>query len=101
MVDPHWKHGLCEPDALCCLGLFCPCIVYGKTMYRLSRRTQKQDPTDLLGYESCNGSCGLMAVACGLQGKIEQWLISGLLGLHYSRHTCSNRQDEDKEALPY
>ena len=68
MVDPHWKHGLCEPDALCCMGAICPCMVYGKTMYRLSRRTQKQDPTDLLGYESCNGSCGLMAVACGIQG---------------------------------
>lgn len=66
-IDPHWKHGLCEPDALCCMGLLCPCIVYGKTSYRLSRRTQKQDPTDLLGYESCNGSCGLFAVACGFQ----------------------------------
>ena len=30
-VDPHWKHGLCEPDATCCLSLLCPCMVYGKT----------------------------------------------------------------------
>ena len=66
-VDPHWKNGLCEPDTLCCMGLVCPCMVYGKTMYRLSRKAQKQDPTDLLGYESCNGSCGLMAAACGFQ----------------------------------
>lgn len=66
-VDPQWKHGLCEPDVLCCTGLVCPCIIYGKTMYRLSQKAQRQDPTDLLGYESCNGSCGLMAVACGFQ----------------------------------
>ena len=66
-VDPHWKHGLCEPDVLCCMGLLCPCIIYGKTSYRLSRRTQKQDPTDLLGYETCNGSCGLFAAICGFQ----------------------------------
>ena len=68
-VNPEWKHGLCTPDALCCLGLFCPCIVYGKTQYRLSRKAQKQDPTDLLGYESCNGSCGIFAIACGFQCK--------------------------------
>ena len=42
-------------------------MVYGKTMYRLTRKAQKQDPTDLLGYESCNGACGLMAAACGFQ----------------------------------
>ena len=68
-VDPHWKHGLCEPDAVCCLGLFCPCIVYGKTQYRLSRKAEKKDPTDVLGWEKVNGSCGVMAVACGLQCK--------------------------------
>ena len=31
VVDPHWKHGLCEPDATCCFSLLCPCMVYGKT----------------------------------------------------------------------
>lgn len=67
VVDPEWKHGLCEVDTLCCTGLFCPCIVYGKTQYRLSRKAQKQEPTDLLGYDACNTSCGVMAVACGLQ----------------------------------
>ena len=66
-VNPHWKHGLCEPDVLCCMGVMCPCMVYGKTMYRLSRKASKQDPTDVLGYESCNGSCGLFAAACGFQ----------------------------------
>ena len=70
-IDPHWKHGLCEPDALCCMGMFCPCMVYGKTMYRLSRKAQKEDPTNLLGYESCNGGCGLFAVGCGIQCKYQ------------------------------
>lgn len=74
MVDPHWKHGLCEADTLCCVGLVCPCMVYGKTMYRLSRKAQKQDPTDLLGYECCNGGCGLMAAACGFQCKKLRWV---------------------------
>lgn len=67
MVDPKWKHGLCEIDTLCCAGLFCPCILYGKTQYRLSKREKKQDPTDLLSYKPVNGSCGIMAAACGLQ----------------------------------
>ncbi len=66
-IQPEWKHGFCEMDTLCCMGVVCPCMVYGKTQYRVSRKTQKQDPTDLLGYSQCNGSCGLMAVACGFQ----------------------------------
>ena len=68
-INPEWRHGLCDPDATCCLSLFCPCTVYGKTQYRLSRKAQKQDPTDLLGYEAFNGSCGVMAIACGFQCK--------------------------------
>ncbi|KAL8751961.1 MAG: hypothetical protein Q9199_006071 [Rusavskia elegans] len=66
-VEPDWKHGLCEVDTLCCVGLCCPCIVYGKTQYRISRKTQKEDATNLLGYKTCNGSCGLMGLACGFQ----------------------------------
>lgn len=66
-VMPHWKHRLCEFDTLCCTGIFCPCIVYGKTQYRLSRKAKKQEPTDLLGYDPCNSSCGIMAFACGFQ----------------------------------
>ena len=69
-IDPHWKTGLCEPDTVCCMGIICPCMVYGKTMYRLSRRAQKQDPTDMLGYESCNGSCSLMFFGCGFQSLL-------------------------------
>lgn len=77
-IDPKWKHGLCEIDTLCCTGLLCPCVLYGKTQYRLSKKEQKQDPTDLLSYEAVNGSCGIMAAACGLQCTyilrlIESW----------------------------
>ncbi len=66
-VDPKWKRGLCAIDTLCCTGLFCPCVLYGKTQHRLSRKQQKQDPTNLLSYEPVNGSCGIMLAACGLQ----------------------------------
>ena len=69
-IDPHWKSSLCEPDTVCCMGIICPCMVYGKTTYRLSRRAQKQDPTDMLGYESCNGSCALMSLGCGFQSLL-------------------------------
>ena len=75
-VQPEWKHGFCEMDTLCCMGCVCPCMVYGKTQYRLSRKAKKLDPTDMLGYSACNSSCGLMAVACGFQ--CEQ--ISDLAG---------------------
>lgn len=95
-VDPEWKHGLCTPDSLCCLGVFCPCIVYGKTQYRLSKKVQKQDPTDLLSYESCNGSCGFFALACGFQCKYHfldmgcEFLLSTSQGfsLQYSESAC-------------
>ena len=69
VVDPSWKHGMCEADTLCITSLFCPCLVYGKTQYRLSQKSQKKEPTDLLGYKSTNSSCGLMVAACGFQCK--------------------------------
>ncbi|KAI4273860.1 MAG: hypothetical protein L6R35_006376 [Caloplaca aegaea] len=72
-VEPEWKHGLCEVDTLCCIGLCCPCILYGRTQYRITRKTQKEDPTNLLGYESCNGSCGLMSLACGFQCGLKTY----------------------------
>ncbi|KIW03798.1 uncharacterized protein PV09_05099 [Verruconis gallopava] len=64
-------HSLCEcnTDVCTCLtGLFFPCILDSKTAYRLERRSEKKDPTDLLGFSNCNCRCGLMAVfgLCGL-----------------------------------
>ncbi|KAF2489781.1 PLAC8-domain-containing protein [Lophium mytilinum] len=65
----EWKHGLCECGSdvgTCMTGLFCPCVLYGRTAYRLSQRSQKKDPTELLGFSAFNGQCGVMASACGI-----------------------------------
>ncbi|KAH9877828.1 hypothetical protein J1614_003045 [Plenodomus biglobosus] len=48
-----WNSSLCScsPDVSTCLtGLFCPCILYGRTSYRLSQKSAKKDPTDMLGH---------------------------------------------------
>ncbi|KAL2837965.1 PLAC8 family-domain-containing protein [Aspergillus pseudoustus] len=68
-----WTHHLCDCSSIgtCCLGLVCPCILYGKTQHRLSKRSRKEDPTNMLGYETCNGSCTAMALLCGCQ-----WLLA-------------------------
>jgi Cys-rich protein (TIGR01571 family) len=62
-----WKRGLCDCGDVgtCCTGLFCPCILYGKTQYRLSQKSDRKDPTNMLGYEKLNGSCVAFAVLCG------------------------------------
>lgn len=68
-----WKYGLlsCSCSAAddvstCLTGLFCPCIIYGRTAHRLTQKTDKKDPTDMLGYSATNGQCALMSLACGL-----------------------------------
>ncbi|CAG8217214.1 unnamed protein product [Penicillium olsonii] len=68
-----WSNGLCELSNLgiCCLGLFCPCVLYGRTQHRLSMKSRKEDPTNMLGYETCNGSCTGMGLLCGCQ-----WLMA-------------------------
>ncbi|KAL2815189.1 PLAC8 family-domain-containing protein [Aspergillus granulosus] len=70
-----WTHGLCDCSSIgtCCLGLVCPCILYGKTQHRLSKISRKEDPTNMLGYETCNGSCTAMALLCGCQ-----WLLAAI-----------------------
>ncbi|KAF2276428.1 PLAC8-domain-containing protein [Westerdykella ornata] len=65
----EFKHSLCECTSdigTCLTGLFCPCVLYGRTSYRLSRKSDKKDPTDMLGYKAVNGHCLLMSVSCGL-----------------------------------
>jgi Cys-rich protein (TIGR01571 family) len=64
-----WSNSLCScgPDPSTCLtGLFCPCVIYGRTSYRLSQKSSKNDPTDMLGHSTTNGSCMLMSLSCGL-----------------------------------
>ncbi|KIW64640.1 hypothetical protein PV04_09563 [Phialophora macrospora] len=65
-----WQHGFCscaEPS-ICMTGLFCPCIIYGKTQYRLGLRDERKDPTNMLGYTAVNGSCIAFSVLCGING---------------------------------
>lgn len=64
-----WKHALCScsGDITTCLtGFSCPCILYGRTSYRLSQKSRKQDPTDMLSHKTTNTQCVLMGIACGL-----------------------------------
>ena len=99
-VDPQWKHGMCEADSLCCIGLFCPCMVYGKTQYRLTQKAQKREATDLLGYESVNSSCGLMAVACGFQCKSHFGnCMTERLTFCDCRDLCRNSTNEDTKVI--
>lgn len=68
-TNREWKTGLCSctPDiSTCFTGLFCPCILNGRTAYRLSQKSRKSDPTDMLGYSSTNGHCIAMTLACGV-----------------------------------
>ncbi|PWY66075.1 hypothetical protein BO70DRAFT_366566, partial [Aspergillus heteromorphus CBS 117.55] len=62
-----WSTSLCGCSDIgaCCLGFFCPCVLYGKTQHRLSRKSRSEDPTNMLGYSCCNGSCTAMALLCG------------------------------------
>jgi len=95
----HWTTGLCSflDIGTCCLGVTCPCILYGRTQYRLSRRSRGEDPTNMLGFELCNASCTMMACLCGLQcllGTIQRrrirkaYEIQGDLSSDCVRATC-------------
>ena len=63
-----WHHGLgsCAEPTTCLSSLFCPCVVYGRTQYRLSLKSAKKDTTNMLGYSSINGSCLTWSVLCGV-----------------------------------
>ncbi|KAK0384021.1 hypothetical protein NLU13_8110 [Sarocladium strictum] len=52
----EWHNGLmtCTPIGDCCLGTWCPCILYGRTVHR------ERDPT-LANYETTNDDCKRMA----------------------------------------
>ena len=84
-LDPDWQGGICAADSSCCVGLFCPCILYGKVQYRLSQRTAKKDGTDLLGYKTFNGSCMLMGLGfcfSGVLASIQRTRIRKLYNIH-------------------
>ncbi|OJJ80343.1 DUF614 domain protein [Aspergillus glaucus CBS 516.65] len=94
-----WSHSMCDCSNIstCCLGIFCPCILYGKTQYRLTLKSRKEDPTNLLGYSACNGSCTAMALLCGCQWLLatiqhkrtrKAYSIRGDIGSDCVRATC-------------
>lgn len=69
----QWKHSLCECSGdigTCMTGVFCPCVLYGKTGHRLGLKSEKKDPTEMLGWSWANTQCSIMAMAtfCGLCG---------------------------------
>ena len=68
-----WRNGLCDFGDVptCCTGFWCPCILYGQTQYRLAQKSDRKDPTDMLGYKTMNGNCLLFTVGCGFQCKLD------------------------------
>ncbi|KAI9801185.1 MAG: hypothetical protein M1825_003459 [Sarcosagium campestre] len=76
-ASPSWQHSLCDcsDPGVCCLGLALPCMLYGRTQYRLAQKSGKKDPTDLLAYKACNGACGLFCLAnCGFSCNLKPFL---------------------------
>ncbi|OQD84948.1 hypothetical protein PENANT_c011G10929 [Penicillium antarcticum] len=99
-----WSNGLCDFSnfGICCLGLICPCILYGRTQHRLTMKSRKEDPTNMLAYETCNGSCtGLLATiqhtrirkSYGIQGDIASDCVRATCC------TCCTLIQDEKEIL--
>ena len=94
-----WKYGLtdCGEMGTCCTGMFCPCVLYGRTQYRLSQKSEGKDPTNMLGQPSLNGSCFAFAILCGcnlLLAAIQHtrvrkaYGITGGVGTDFVRACC-------------
>ncbi|KAL2210394.1 PLAC8-domain-containing protein [Sarocladium strictum] len=84
-VHPHpqgqsheWHNGLmtCTPIGDCCLGTWCPCILYGRTLHR------ERDPT-LANYEKTNDDCKRM-------GHLQCWTSCGFI--YVKRHRTELRE---------
>ncbi|KAI9892990.1 MAG: hypothetical protein M1814_000874 [Vezdaea aestivalis] len=68
----QWHNDLFDcfsPMGTCCLGCWCPCILYGKTGARL------KDPTLANHNAACNGSCWAF---CGTMCCGVQWILTTL-----------------------
>lgn len=63
-----WHHSTlsCADPTTCLPSLFCPCVIYGRSQYRLGLKSAKKDPTNMLGYSAINGSCVAWSVLCGV-----------------------------------
>lgn len=63
-----WQHGLfsCADPTTCLSSMFCPCVVYGRTQHKLSRKSDHKDPTNMLGFSAVNKSCVAWSLLCGV-----------------------------------
>ena len=66
----HYGSSLCGMNSICFSSIFCPCITYGKTQYRLGQKSAGRPATDLLGYSASNSSCLLMTLGCCFAGVL-------------------------------
>jgi hypothetical protein len=73
----------------CVTGVFCPCILDSRTAYRLERKSEKKDPTDLLGFGNCNGRCSVMSIfgLCGLCCTFSPSVLHSSLFTIHTNHT--------------
>lgn len=56
-----------------CTGLCLPCVLYGKTQYRLKQMADGEDPLDTSKNDVCNGPCwmfGMIMCCIGFDCKI-------------------------------
>ncbi|KAI5804174.1 PLAC8 family-domain-containing protein [Peziza echinospora] len=108
--SPEWENGFCgccSPCGTCCLGTWCPCILYGRTHYRLEKGS-------LEGYSCCNSNCcfyGCLMIVSPLQtflGYFQRKKIRETFGLKGGccgdclRHCCCSccaLIQEEKEVI--
>ncbi|KAL7274875.1 hypothetical protein RUND412_002208 [Rhizina undulata] len=72
----EWEHGLCscfDNMGVCCMAIWCPCILHGKTKYRLRNPTMD-------GYSCCNGSCMAYTVLAACLPPFYAFLSSSSRG---------------------
>jgi hypothetical protein len=51
----------------CMMGWSVPCMLYGKTQYRLKQMAQGEDPLDAHAHEICNGPCWMWCLMGSLR----------------------------------
>lgn len=67
----QWGHEPPDDTETCCLGVWAPCVLYGKTHWRFMRLTKGEDPLDSnwRSKDGCNGCCwawfGLNVIGLG------------------------------------
>ena len=56
-----------------CTGSCFPCVLYGKTQYRLKQIADGEDPLDASRHDACNGPCwmfGMIMCCVGFECKL-------------------------------